>query len=107
MRIENAAGNREYRRMVSYLDECRDVALIRLDTYLGMAHEDALDIHEVVNREDPALEDAVRVDADVFTDPAEAIPITSFRKLFSKSKGLARRRPLPPLGRVRFGGPTL
>jgi GNAT superfamily N-acetyltransferase len=83
MRIIDADENPEFRRMAEHLAARPEAGLIRLDKYVGMAAEDALEITEAANREDPAFGDAVGVYKNVFTDPAEAVPITSFHQLLS------------------------
>jgi GNAT superfamily N-acetyltransferase len=87
MRIVEPASNPEYRRMVAHLVGRDAVALIRLDEYIGEPSEQRLVIKEVVDAEDPALDDAVAVYATVFTDPAEAVPAASLRGSVSRRAG--------------------
>ena len=86
MRIAGPDANTEYREMAAYLSRHDSIELIPLDRYIGWDSGPDLVIREVVNGDDPELEQAIAVYESAFTDPTTAVPGDRFRAAFREDR---------------------
>lgn len=86
MRIPEPKSNIEYRQMASYLSQHESVELLPLDAYIGGDAGAGLVISEIVNRNDPELEQAIATYESVFTNPTTAVCGNRFRQAFDENQ---------------------
>lgn len=79
MRIDDPAGNSEYRNMARVLGWRSSIRLIEFGEYLGWDTERPLHIAEVADVQDPELAAAISVYDSVYTDPETSWPGEIFR----------------------------
>jgi GNAT superfamily N-acetyltransferase len=90
MRIAVAEDNKAFEEMCEFLPMGASVRLIRFSDYLGWGKEAHLHVKEVLNAQDPELDEAIAVYEEAFTDRGTAIASCEFRKAF-QTDGLAYR----------------